>query len=198
MGRVDARIGAGSRNVVAMPARQGPAAFELDSVNLRSPEREGNVLIAGIERQRYRPLVEAVIRDVGVLDAARRGRVGSATIAGAGRPIIVRTAKVVDEGVVPIARELADNCRPRAPRIDPIVKVLGRGEVRIGVDAGIGAEIEMQPAGERDGILPVRILEDEAFVGRLRYMTCACTCAFTWFCSDCRCCCICRFCCCSN
>src|SRR5216684_702911 len=110
----------------------------------RLVEREGNVEVAEVDRKR----AEAVVADEGVLD------VGAAR-AGDGVDIAVRgAAEVEDEGIVPIAHELAEHAEARAPRIDAAGQAVLAGRC-LRVDAQIVRDVEMQAAGEFDRVLPV-------------------------------------------
>jgi hypothetical protein len=65
------------------------------------------------------------------------------TATGSARGRIGRTAEVVNQGVGPIAIELAGDAKPSAPRIDAAVEVLDRSELGLRMIIKIIADIKM-------------------------------------------------------
>src|SRR5258708_34800980 len=124
----------------------------------RLVERVGDVEVAEIDGKR----AEAVVADEGVLD------VGDARTGDAVDVAVRRAAEVEDEGVVPIAGELAKHAEARAPRIDAAGEaVLAAGYLR--VDAQIVRDVEMQAAGQLDAVLPVGAADARPVGRRHRY-----------------------------
>jgi hypothetical protein len=70
-------------------------------------------------------------------------------------PTARSAAEVVDQRVIPIAEELAENADTRAANIDPVIEALRNGCRAIGMII-ITADVEMHAAGDRNAILIIR------------------------------------------
>ena len=120
------------------------------------------------DRERPAVIVETIVGDKGVLDAREVVVVGGRTCPriGVGKRVIRiqavrRIAEIVDEGVVPVAHELADDADPRAPQIEPAGKTRLIESFRPGPIVQIAARVDVQAAGQFDRVLIIGAGEPE-------------------------------------
>jgi hypothetical protein len=110
------------------------------------------------------------VAQIGVLDSrcSATGQESDRRAGGAaGATEAIRTpAEVVDQGVVPVAEELADDPDPGAAGIDPVVELLRHGRRTVGMVV-VAAGVEVHAAGDRDAILFVDGADRRPVVGHV-------------------------------
>src|ERR1700722_6187045 len=139
---------------------RGGAFHEQDVVRAhRFIDRIGQIHVPSFDRKVATEGFEAGVTEVGVLDpgqaAAWKEPDGRAAGAGGAGKAVRRPAEIVDESIIPVTQEFADHADPRATRVEAVIQILWRGRRGIG-PVIVAADIEMQPAGDRNAILIVR------------------------------------------
>src|ERR1700731_1491833 len=83
---------------------------------------------------------------------------------------------MIDEGVVPIVHEPADDAEPGTPGIDAAVEVLDRREFGTGLVVEVVADVVVQPSGQKDRVAAVGALDAEAGGAGFQDMNPGCRC----------------------